>query len=346
MNLFISNSRKFIISLLASMLIFNFLIYYLTKDNRIPEFGTQRVMTSKIVSSYKWELINDKKDIVFLGDSSCFSMYIPDINELNLCTDGSSTPQDDILRISNYFEKEKFQAEKVIFLQTFTGWISEKNDLRFDSPIKYNQLSESLIANTPIGVSSLKSQMTVFDIKEVLKINIPIYSEKSTLKEKLQNNTIDSISKFDGKNLSYNSSISNGHLEYIANEAVTLVEIENHLNTYFPISYISKGFEDASVCNVSDYEKKIVTYLIQLSKEYNFDLIVGISPVRAELSSTKPYSECVEYLYNDLVNSFSNIKVVDSHNFVFSAKESVLTNHTNLEAAKRFTKYFKDKFLK
>ena len=60
-------------------------------------------------------------------------MYIPDINELNLCTDGSSTPQDDILRISSYFDKKNFQAEKVIFLQTFTGWISEKNDLRFDS---------------------------------------------------------------------------------------------------------------------------------------------------------------------------------------------------------------------
>lgn len=70
-----------------------------------------------------------------------------------------------------------------------------------------------------------------------------------------------------------------------------------------------------------------------------------LSPVSAELSSTKPYSECVEYLYNDLVNSFSNIKVVDSHNFVFSAKESVLTNHTNLEAAKRFTNILKINFL-
>ena len=34
-------------------------------------------------------------------------------------------------------------------------------------------------------------------------MNIPIYSEKSTLKEKLQNNTIDSIRNFDGKNLSF-----------------------------------------------------------------------------------------------------------------------------------------------
>ena len=344
--MYISNSKKFILSLLTSILVFNYLIYYSTKDSRIPEFETERVMTSKIVSSYKWELINDQKDIVFLGDSSCFSMYIPDINELNLCTDGSSTPQDDILRISNYFDKKNFQAEKIIFLQTFTGWISEKNDLRFDSSTKYDQLSESLIANTPIGVSSLKSQMTVFDIEEVLKINIPLYSERSTVKEKLQNNTIDSISDFDGKNLSYNSSISNGHLEYVANKEITLIEVENHLNSYFPISFINKGYEDATICNVSEYEKKIVSYLTQLSGVYNFELILGISPVSSELSSTESYSECVKYLYNDLVNSFPSLKIVDSHNFVFSAKESVLTNHTNLEAAKRFTKYFKDKFLK
>lgn len=328
------------------MLMINFLIYYFTKDNRIPEFDTQKLMTPQIVSSYKWELANFEKDIIFLGDSSCFSMYIPDDNELNLCTDGSSTPQDDIFRISNYFEKEKLHADKVIFIQTFTGWISDKNDLRFDSSAKYNQLSESLIANTPLRASSLKSQITVFDLHEVIKFNIPIYSERSTLKEKLQNKTIDSLSNFNGNNLLFNSSINNGHLEYIANEKVTLIEIENHLEVYFPISHINKGLEKASICNVSNYEKKIVNYLVQLSKEYNFELMIGISPASLELSTTTPYSECVEYLYNDLINSFSDLKVVDSHNFVFLANESVLTSHTNLNAAKRFTKYFKENFLK
>ena len=130
--MYISNSKKFILSLLTSILVFNYLIYYSTKDSRIPEFETERVMTSKIVSSYKWELINDQKDIVFLGDSSCFSMYIPDINELNLCTDGSSTPQDDILRISNYFDKKNFQAEKIIFLQP--QWLIASK--RFRDPSK------------------------------------------------------------------------------------------------------------------------------------------------------------------------------------------------------------------
>ena len=57
--------------------------------------------------------------------------------------------------------------------------------------------------------------------------------------------------------------------------------------------------------------KKIVNYLVQLSKKYNLEIMVGSTSVSIELFSAKSYLNRVECLYNDFVSSFPEFKSVD-----------------------------------
>ncbi len=349
--MFTSNFRNYILSFFIAFILFNLSVVLYTKNERIvsPDKVGNR-LTSAVLQPIKWEIIDGSYESLYLGDSACFSMVIPEKGrDLNLCTEGSSTPEDDLFRLSFFLEKKNFNVEKVIFLQTYSGWVSDTSD---------SKQKIRVIQNTPYGNVSLRAQSVVLGFKDMILMNIPILSENEVFKDKLSQNTI-KHEDFDDYKVNQDESYENGHLVYTASKEITLVDVDTHLKYREPLAsifywYEAYGYGEATYknpydeyCKISNYDKKVLNYMIDLSIQYNFELLVGISPVVDELSQVsigdnKIYSDCIQSIHNSLLNFSNQATILNTHDFFFTSEEAYLVDHTDYIAAKRYTKFLNE----
>ena len=357
--MYTSNFRKYILSFFLAFILFNLLVVLYTKNERIvsPDKVDNR-LSSAVLQPIKWEIIDRSYDSLYLGDSACFSMVIPEKGrDLNLCTEGSSTPEDDLFRLSFFLEKKNFNVEKVIFLQTYVGWVSDAPDSKHKTRV---------LQNTPYGNVSLRTQSVVLGFKDMIRMNIPILSENNVFKDKLSQNTI-KYEDFDGHEINQNESYVNGHLVYSVRDVnnnfkykeITLRDVDTHLKYREPLAsiyywYEAYGYGNATYinpydeyCKVSNYDKEVLNYMIDLSSRFNFELFVGISPVVDELSQvssgdSKIFSNCVQSIHNSLLNFSKQATVLNTHEFFFTSEEAYLVDHTSHVAAIRYTKFINE----
>ena len=349
--MYTSNFRNYILSFFIAFILFNLLVVLYTKNERIvsPDKVDNR-LTSAVLQPIKWEIIDRSYDSLYLGDSACFSMVIPEKGrDLNLCTEGSSSPEDDLFRLSFFLEKKNFNVEKVIFLQTYAGWVSDTSD---------SKQKIRVIQNTPYGNVSLRAQSVVLGFKDMIRMNIPILSENNVFKDKLSQNTI-KYEDFDGYKLDQNQSYENGHFVYTASKEITLVDVNTHLKYREPLAsiyywYEAYGYGNAAYtnpydeyCKVSNYDEEVLNYMIDLSSKYNFELFVGISPVVDELNQvsfgdSKIFSNCIQSIHNSLLNFSNKANVLNTHEFFFTSEEAFLVDHTDYVAAIRYTKFINE----
>jgi len=357
--LYTSNFRKYILSFFIAFILLNLLVVLYTKNERIANSSkVDNIFPSTVVQPLKWKLIDGPYESLYLGDSACFSMVIPEKGkDLNLCTEGSSTPEDDLFRLSFFLEKKSFNVEKVIFLQTYSGWISGTSD---------SKQKRRVIQNTPFGNVPLRTQSVVLGFKDMILMNIPILSENEILKDKLSQDTI-KYEDFEGNEIHQTISYENGHLVYSARDVndslrykeITLIDVDTHLKYREPIASIFYWYEANSYgnttapnptdeyCKVSNYDEQVLNYMIDLSNKYDFELFLGISPVVDKLSQfsigdDKIYSNCVQSIHNSLLNFSDKATILNTHEFFFTSEEAYLVDHTTRFAAKRYTKFINE----
>lgn len=309
------NIIGFIFLVFFFILIFNSIFYFYLKNHN-PNLGY-------VINEKKWtmlEKLNEKKDWLILGDSTCnqglsVSDFENTLNSsaINLCTIGDMLTIGDSWMLERYMKK--FGPPKnVLLIHTYNVWYRDTMDLGLTSQLPI------------ISLIREKPEPWIFNTKEEAILlfykYFPLYSQKSSLLEII-------VGFFQKKDFRDEFSFDNGgfmSMKY-ANPEMVAKSRDSH-----------KSFLENNSFEISKKNMVGLENILQLSKKYDFKIFLANGPINNDLSQDKNFQSYIGDA-KKIFNSYENKNFQYLENISgFPDREMLSSDHITANAAKKYSR--------